>query len=102
EAEALVAEREAHGPYVDIADLARRSQLSHDGLEALVKSGACDGYGRPRRDLLWELGLVVRAQSVPGTDGEGKQLPLELEPTTETPPLRDRTPCGPMLAGNRD
>ena len=101
EAQALVAEREAHGPYLDVADLARRAQLSQDGLEALVKAGACDGYGRPRRDLLWELGLVVRAQSVPGTEGELKQLPLELEPTTETPPLRDLTRWERMLADYR-
>jgi error-prone DNA polymerase len=101
EAEALVAEREAHGPFADVADLARRSRLSHDGLEALVKSGACDGYARPRRDLLWELGLVFRAQSVPGTEGEMKQLPLELEPTAETPVLRDLTRWERMLADYR-
>ncbi len=101
EGEALVAEREAGGPYLDVADLARRSKLSQDGIEALVKSGACDGYRRPRRDLLWELGLVVRAQSVPGTDGEEKQLPLELSPTTETPPLRDLTRWERMLADYR-
>jgi error-prone DNA polymerase len=101
EAEALVAERDANGPYGDVADLARRSQLSYDGLEALVKGGACDGFWRPRRDLLWELGLVFRAQSVPGTEGEVKQLPLELEPTAETPTLRDLTRWERMLADYR-
>ena len=101
EAESLVAERVANGPYRDVADLARRSRLSYDGLEALVKGGACDGFWKPRRDLLWELGLVSRAQSVPGTEGELKQLPLELEPTTETPTLRDLTPWERMLADYR-
>jgi error-prone DNA polymerase len=101
EAEALVVERDANGPYGDVADLARRSQLPYDGLEALVKGGACDGFWRPRRDLLWELGLVFRAQSVPGTEGEVKQLPLELEPTAETPPLRDLTRWERMLADYR-
>ncbi len=99
--EAVVAERVANGPYRDVADLARRSRLSYDGLEALVKGGACDGFWKPRRDLLWELGLVFRAQSVPGTDGEMKQLPLELEPTAETPALRDLTPWERMLADYR-
>ena len=99
--EALVAERVANGPYRDVADLARRSRLSYDGLEALVKGGACDGFWKPRRDLLWELGLVFRAQSVPGTEGEMKQLPLELEPTAETPALRDLTPWERMLADYR-
>jgi error-prone DNA polymerase len=101
EAQALVAQRDTHGPFVDVADLARRTQLSYDGLEALVKSGACDGHGRPRRELLWELGLVFRAQSVPGTEGEMKQLPLELEPTAETPALRDLTRWERMLADYR-
>jgi error-prone DNA polymerase len=101
DAEALVAEREANGPFRDVADLARRSRLSYDGLEALVKGGACDGFWKPRRDLLWELGLVFRAQSVPGSNGETKQLPLELSPTTETPPLRDLTRWERMLADYR-
>jgi error-prone DNA polymerase len=101
EAETLVAERAVNGPYRDVADLARRSRLSYDGLEALVKGGACDGFWKPRRDLLWELGLVFRAQSVPGTEGEVKQLPLELEPTAETPALRDLTRWERMLADYR-
>ena len=46
EAEALVAERDATGPFRDIGDLARRASLSRDGLEALVKGGACDGFDR--------------------------------------------------------
>ena len=101
EAKTLVAERDAHGLYRDVVDLARRTQLPQDDLEVLVKGGACDGFGRPRRDLLWELGLVFRAQSVPGTRGEEKQLPLSLEPTVETPALRDLTRWERMLADYR-
>jgi error-prone DNA polymerase len=101
EAEALVVERKAKGQFRDIGDLARRVPLSRDGLEALVKGGACDGFGRKRRDLLWELGLVLRPQSVPGTNGEAKQLPLSLDPTAETPELRDLTRWERMLADYR-
>jgi len=101
DAEALVAEREANGRFRDVADLARRTLLSRDGLEALVKGGACDGFERPRRELLWELGLVFRAQSVPGTGGQVKQLPLSLDPTTETPELRELTSWERMLADYR-
>ena len=101
EARTLVAERGANGLYRDVVDLARRTQLPQDDLEVLVKGGACDGFGRPRRDLLWELGLVFRAQSVPGTRGEEKQLPLSLEPTVETPALRDLTRWERMLADYR-
>jgi error-prone DNA polymerase len=101
EAEALVAEREASGRFSGIADLTRRTPISRDALEALVKGGACDSFGRPRRDLLWELGLVFRPQSVPGTAGEAKQLPLSLEPTAETPALRPLTRWERMLADYR-
>jgi error-prone DNA polymerase len=101
DAEAIVAEREENGLYRDISDLARRSTLSRDGVEALVKSGACDSFGHPRRELLWELGLVLRPQSVPGTGGETKQLPLSLEPTAETPTLRALTRWERMLADYR-
>jgi error-prone DNA polymerase len=101
DAEALVAEREASGPFLDVGDLARRAPLSRGGLEALVKGGACDGFGRKRRDLLWELGLALRPQTVPGTDGEAKQLPLSLDPTAATPELRDLTRWERMLADYR-
>jgi error-prone DNA polymerase len=101
EAEAVVAEREANGGFMGIGDLARRTQLSRDALEALVEGGACDGFRSARRELLWELGLVFRAQTVPGTGGEAKQLPLELEPTAETPPLRALTRWERMLADYR-
>ncbi len=98
ETEALVAERDANGPFRDVSDLARRGRISQDGLEALVKGGACDGFGQPRRELLWELGLVFRPQSVPGTGGKAKQLPLTLDPTAATPALRDLTRWERMLA----
>jgi error-prone DNA polymerase len=101
DAEELVAERGERGPFADVADLARRTQLSRDGLEALVEGGACDGFARPRRDLLWEVGLAFREQSVRGTGGEAKQLPLALDPTTETPALRAQTRWERMLADYR-
>ena len=98
DAEALVAERDAGGAFAGVADLARRSALSREALEALVGGGACDCFGARRRDLLWELGLAVRPQSVPGTQGEAKQLALALDPTAETPDLPDLTRWERMLA----
>jgi error-prone DNA polymerase len=101
DAEAVVAERERHGPYRDVGDLARRAPMSREELEALVRGGACDAFGR-RRDLLWELGLAMRPRTVEGTRGEAKQLPLSLEPTVETPELRDLTRWERMLADYRE
>jgi error-prone DNA polymerase len=94
DAEALVAEREANGPFTDVSDLSRRVPLDARELEALLRSGACDRWGK-RRDLLWELGLVTRPQTV---QREHKQLTLELDPTAATPDLPDLTAWERMLA----
>src|SRR5213079_691302 len=70
EAKAVVAVRERSGPFRSIRDLAQRTQLSAHALETLIVSGASDCFGLPRRQLLWQLGLVPRSQSVPGSGGE--------------------------------
>jgi error-prone DNA polymerase len=101
-----VGEKEAEAvadgrPYADLRDLAQRAPVDRAGLEALVESGACDCFGEPRRTMLWQLGLVPRPQSVPGTRGEAKQLALPLEPTAEVPSLPEQTPWERMLADYR-
>jgi error-prone DNA polymerase len=92
---------EAAQPFADVRDLAQRTPLSLDALRALVASGACDCFGKPRRVLLWELGLVPRPESVVGTRGEAKQLALPLDPTVATPELKEQTPWERMLADYR-
>jgi len=101
EAEALVAERERRGPFGGVRSLAQRSALDRPRLEALVASGACDSFGGGRRALLWELGLVPRTQTVPGSGGAERQLALPLDPTAETPALREHTAWERMLADYR-
>jgi error-prone DNA polymerase len=101
DAAALEEEREREGPFTSVVELAQRAPLSRDELEALVVSGACDVLGGSRRALLWELGLVPRAQSVPGSGGEAHQLALPLDPTAETPELPEQTPWERMLADYR-
>src|ERR671936_1192712 len=100
-AEALVEERARGGPFTDVRELAQRTQLSEHGLETLIVAGACDCFDLPRRQLLWELGLVPRAQSVPGSGGEEKQLALPLGPTAETPDLPEPSVWERMLADYR-
>jgi len=110
EAMAVVEERERGGPFETVRDLAQRTQLSEHGLETLIISGACDCFGRSREDpssgssrrqLLWQLGLVPRSQSVPGSGGEEKQLALPLDPTAATPELPEPTVWERMLADYR-
>ena len=101
DAKALAEERARGGPFHDVVSLAQRAALSHDGLESLIASGACDALGKSRRALLWELGLVPRSQSVPGSGGEERQLALPLDPTAETPQLPEPSEWERMLADYR-
>jgi error-prone DNA polymerase len=91
----------ANRPYSTVRELAQRTGLSEDELRALAESGACDCFGLRRRELLWQLGLVPRPASVPGTGGEAKQLALPLEPTVATPDLPEPTVWERMLADYR-
>ncbi len=97
DAEVVVANR----PYASVRELAQRTGLSEDELRALVESGACDCFGLARRELLWQLGLVPRPASVPGTGGESKQLALPLDPTAATPALPEPTVWERMLTDYR-
>ncbi len=55
-AERIIAEREARGPYRDMADVSRRAGLNAEQLEALAAAGAFDGFGLQRREALWLAG----------------------------------------------
>ncbi|HEX6236198.1 MAG TPA: OB-fold nucleic acid binding domain-containing protein, partial [Acidimicrobiales bacterium] len=51
----IIAEREANGPYADIYDFCDRvdtSVLNKRTVESLIKAGAFDGFGHPRKGLL--------------------------------------------------
>ncbi len=78
----LAAERRDNGPFRDIADLAARADLRREQLAQLVRAGACDVLGRPRRAMLWELGVLARPRNGAG----GLQLALPI-PAGEAPPL---------------
>jgi error-prone DNA polymerase len=62
-----IVERRADTPYRDLVDFCRRTRLSRQIVENLIRAGAMDGFGHqrsdqsgnPRRDLLWQLGSLV-------------------------------------------
>jgi error-prone DNA polymerase len=60
-AEKIVSERDAHGLFRDIYDLARRVGLSDSQLEALSEAGALDDLGLARREALWLSGPATTA-----------------------------------------
>ncbi len=86
----------ARGPYTDLADLVERTGLAEDVVERLIRAGALDSLGRPRRELLWQLREVAGAAKgrVDGkrrgprgiTRAAGRPVDLRL-PATEAPAL---------------
>jgi error-prone DNA polymerase len=98
-----------HGPYVSLADVVERTGLPEETIERLIRTGALDSLGRPRRELLWQLREVAGAtrgridgRQVRGTQrgrGHGSAMddptprerserPLDLRlPATEAPDL---------------
>ncbi|HEY4458467.1 MAG TPA: error-prone DNA polymerase [Pseudonocardiaceae bacterium] len=79
-AEVIVAERDAHGPFADLADLGNRVRLKTQQVEALATAGAFDGFGLARRQALWAAGAAAaeRPDRLPGTAVglQAPQLPL--------------------------
>ncbi|WP_353814088.1 error-prone DNA polymerase [Agromyces sp. SYSU T00266] len=67
-AERIIAERDAHGPYRDMADLSRRADLDATQLEALAAAGAFECFDLRPRQALWLAGEAAqdRADYLPG------------------------------------
>ncbi|MGW9185228.1 error-prone DNA polymerase [Agromyces sp. NPDC055661] len=59
-AERIIAERDARGPYRDMADVSRRAGLDAEQLEALAAAGAFSGFGLERREALWLAGEAAQ------------------------------------------
>ena len=86
----------ARGPYRSLADVVERTGLPEETLERLIRVGALDSLGRPRRELLWQLREVAGAsrgrldgRSTRGgafTRAASRPMALRLPPT-EAPTL---------------
>ena len=75
--DALAAAR-TNGPFTDLDDLCRRTNLPHETVRQLIRAGALDAFGR-RRALLWQLGDI---------DHRPHELTLASRPApVELPPL---------------
>jgi error-prone DNA polymerase len=77
-----VVQRRGDRPFRDLADFCRRTHLPRAIVENLIRSGAMDGFGQARRDLLWSVGgLVYREEEL------ALEMPIEaaaLPALTET------------------
>jgi error-prone DNA polymerase len=50
----------SQAPFTSLRDFYLRSGLSREAIENLVLAGAMDCFGKPKRELLWELGILER------------------------------------------
>jgi error-prone DNA polymerase len=51
----------SRAPFTSLMDFYRRTNLSREAIENLILAGAMDGFGLPKRQLLWELGILERS-----------------------------------------
>ncbi|MEO6604439.1 MAG: error-prone DNA polymerase, partial [Aeromicrobium sp.] len=65
-AEHIVSVR-AERPFVDMADVARRAELTVAQMESLATAGAFDAFGISRRQALWNAGYAERTDQLEGT-----------------------------------
>ena len=62
--DSLIDERKANGPFSSLAEFCRRvdhDKINRRALEALVKSGAMDGFGESRRGLMHQVPEALRS-----------------------------------------
>ncbi|MGI8665454.1 MAG: error-prone DNA polymerase [Jatrophihabitans sp.] len=86
----IVADRQLHGDYSSMAELARRVGMSAAQLEALATVGAFECLGTTRRGALWAAGAA--AGSRPG------QLELPTPSEQRSPPLPEMTEPEQLMA----
>ena len=100
EGEALDAEISRGGPFKSLADLVARTELSEEVVERLIRAGALDSLGEPRRRCC---GSCVRLRGRAygrSKKAQGRSLDLRLPPTTapDLPPPTELERLGDAYA----
>ena len=90
--EQILGERAANGPYRSLRDLLVRSRISREQAEALIRAGALEEFGLPRRELLWQLGLLTESRMGNPRSKSGGQLALALPTEQDMAGLPALTP----------
>ncbi|MBX3031767.1 MAG: PHP domain-containing protein [Chloroflexi bacterium] len=97
--EALDRERE-RGPYRSLVDVVERTDLSEEVVERLIRAGALDSLGRPRRELLWQLREVAGRSGRPARVAGRRRARSAGSADGATPPERATPPGGATAAGS--
>jgi len=86
--ERIVAEREANGPFRSLYDLLTRTGIGREQAESLIRAGTLDEFGLPRRELLWQLGLLTH-EPVEGVGASRKRAAKSTQPALPMPTEQD-------------
>ena len=101
-AKAIVAERDLNGPFRSLPDLLRRTNMPRTAAEHLISVGALAEFGLGRRELLWQIGLLVPSSSVgrvrAGRPTRARQQSLALPTDQDMVQLKDMTDWERMVA----
>ncbi|MGI9148377.1 MAG: DNA polymerase III subunit alpha [Chloroflexota bacterium] len=95
-AKAIVAEREVNGPFRSLPDLLRRTNMPRTAAEHLISVGALAEFGLGRRELLWQIGLLV--PSSVKSHARQRQQSLALPTDQDMVRLKDMTDWERMVA----
>ena len=95
-ARAIVAERDLNGPFRSLPDLLRRTNMPRNAAEHLISVGALAEFGLGRRELLWQIGLLVPSSTV-GRSSH-RQQSLALPTDHDMVRLKDMTDWERMVA----
>jgi error-prone DNA polymerase len=93
----------ARGPYETLAEVVDRTEMPEEVIERLIRAGALDSLGRPRREILWQLREVMgatRGRTAGSGRTAGRRMDLRLPPTPapELPALTERERLGDSYA----
>jgi len=97
-AEAIVREREANGPYHGLFDFCQRldaSACSRAVVENLIKAGAFDCFGAPRRAMLEAVERAMQSGAAAQADRRRGQQSLFAEPAKQEVTTKDVLPNVP-------
>jgi DNA polymerase-3 subunit alpha len=103
-AEAIIAEREAKGPFADLMDLCTRVDaqfINRRVLEALIKSGAFDWTGQARAALTAQLEDLLKIVQKMQSDAARNQIGLFGAGTAKLPPPPRGEPVKEWDAGEK-
>ncbi len=97
----LLAERDANGPFVDFYDFCSRvdaTVLNKRAIESLIKAGAFDSLGHPRKGMLVVFEQIVDQALARRREEEKGVMSLfdDLGGTEETPLFDERVPIPPL------